>query len=40
MELAKKGFKFTHPHEVLVASTVLKFAENIDFCIEDLMLHR
>lgn len=39
-EIAKKGFKFTHPHEVIIASHVLKFAENIDFCMDDLMLHR
>jgi len=36
----KRGFKFTHPHEVLIAQNVLKFAENIDFCMNDLMLHR
>jgi len=38
--LAQKGFRFTHPHEVVIASQVLKFAESIDFCMEDLMLHR
>ena len=38
--LIEKGFKITHPNEVILASTVLKLAENLDFCLDDLMLHR
>jgi arginyl-tRNA synthetase len=39
-ELIQKGFKITHPHEVQLAAAVLKLAENLDFCLDDLMLHR
>ena len=39
-ELIKKGYKFTHPHERLIATYLIKLPENLDAVTDDLMLHR